>query len=135
MTHPGQRGLLQEAHSRSQDLLGLGVDGLQVLICEVLTVPWASLDLATLTLDQRPTRFSASKRIKRGGQLDGVCMYFKATFDADISFCTGPDSPRTHWPMLLYRTPARGYDVGDSFNMQVEIPDLSDHLGWSWQIA
>ena len=36
--------------------------------------------------------------------------------------------------MLLYRTPARTYRAGDIFEMEVEVPDLADHRGWSWQI-
>ncbi len=47
---------------------------------------------------------------------------------------TGPDAPKTHWPMLLYRTPARLYREGEIFSMQVEAPELSEHLGWSWHI-
>ena len=70
----------------------------------------------------------------RRGQVDGVCIYFKAIFDEDISFSTGPDSVKTHWPMLLYRTPVRIYRAGETFEMQVEVPDLSEHLGWAWQI-
>jgi hypothetical protein len=37
--------------------------------------------------------------------------------------------------MLLYRTPARVYDAGEVFDMRVEVPDLSEHLVWRWQIA
>jgi hypothetical protein len=36
--------------------------------------------------------------------------------------------------MLLYRTPVRIYRAGETFEMQVEVPDLSEHLGWAWQI-
>ena len=72
--------------------------------------------------------------VARRGQVDGVCIYFKAIFDEDISFSTGPDSVKTHWPMLLYRTPVRIYRAGETFEMQVEVPDLSEHVGWAWQI-
>jgi protein arginine N-methyltransferase 1 len=103
------------------------------LLCDA--EPAFTFDLATLTLDQRPKQFAVNRKIKRRGQLDGICTYFKATFDGDISFSTGPEAPKTHWPMLLYRTPARIYDAGEVFDMKVEVPDLSEHLGWSWQIA
>ena len=104
----------------------------QFLLCD--PEPVFTFDLATLTLHQIPKRFSVSKPIIRRGQVDGVCMYFKAIFDEDISFSTGPDSVKTHWPMLLYRTPVRIYRAGETFEMQVEVPDLSEHLGWAWQI-
>ena len=74
------------------------------------------------------------KRIERRGHMDGVCMYFKAIFDADITFSTGPQAPKTHWPMLLYRTPACTCDAGEIFELQVEVPDLSDYLGWKWRV-
>ena len=91
-------------------------------------------DLTTLALDQLPKRFSASKPVVRHGQLGGICMYFKAIFDDDNSFSNGPQGTKTHWPMLLYRTPARMGRAGDIFEMQVEVPDLAEHLEWSWQI-
>ena len=96
--------------------------------------PVFTFDLATLTLHQIPKRFSVSKPIIRRGQVDGVCIYFKAIFDEDISFSTGPDSVKTHWPMLLLPDTVRIYRVGEMFEMQVEVPDLSEHLGWAWQI-
>jgi len=43
-------------------------------------------DLTTLAPDQMPKLFSVSKPIRRRGQVDGICMYFKAIFDDDISF-------------------------------------------------
>jgi SAM-dependent methyltransferase len=104
----------------------------EFLLCE--PEPAFSFDLTTLTLDQIPKRFSVSKPIMKPGQADGICMYFKATFDDHISFSTGPYALKTHWPMLLYRIPARNYRAGEIFGMQVETPDLSDHCGWSWQI-
>jgi len=54
-------------------------------------------------------------------------------FDDNISFSTGPQSAKTHWPMLLYRTPARIYSVGETFSLKVDTPDLSEHHKWSWQ--
>jgi protein arginine N-methyltransferase 1 len=97
--------------------------------------PVFSFDLHTLTFDHIPKRFCVSKPIMRHGQVDGISIYFKATFDDDIAFSTGPDAPKTHWPMLLYRTAARVYRVGELFEMQVEAPDLSDYHYWSWRIG
>ena len=107
-------------------------DDVEFLLCE--PEPVFSFDLATLTLDQVPKRFSVSKPVIRSSELSGICMYFKATFDDDISFSTGPDAARTHWPMLLYRTPMRIYRAHEIFQMEVDIPDLADYCGWSWQI-
>jgi protein arginine N-methyltransferase 1 len=105
----------------------------EFLLCE--PEPVFTFDLANLTLEQIPKRFSVRKPIVRRGQANGICIYFKAIFDDDISISTGPDSAKTHWPMLLYRTPARIHGAGEIFAMQVEVPDLSGHRGWSWQIG
>ena len=107
-------------------------DHVSSLLCD--PVPVFTFDLITLTLEQIPKRFLVSKPVVRNGQVDGISIYFKAVFADDISFSTGPGSVKTHWPMLLYRTPVRAYRTGEIFNMKVEAPDLSDHLGWSWQI-
>jgi protein arginine N-methyltransferase 1 len=105
----------------------------ELLLCN--PKPVFSFDLSTLTLDQLPNRFRVNKPIMRCGQVDGICMYFKATFDDDISFSTGPESAKTHWPMLLYRTRALKYRAGEIFEMQVEAPNLSEYHYWSWQIG
>jgi hypothetical protein len=36
--------------------------------------------------------------------------------------------------MLLRRTLARRYAAGETFEMQVEAPDLSEYLDWTWRI-
>jgi protein arginine N-methyltransferase 1 len=105
----------------------------EFLLCD--PEPVFTFDLCTLTVGQIPKRFSVSKPVRRRGEVSGICMYFKAIFDDEISFSTGPDAVKTHWPMFLYRTPARLYDVGEIFRMQVELPGLSDHLCWSWTIG
>ena len=103
----------------------------EFLLCE--PEPVFTFDLANLTLEQIPKRFSVRKPIVRRGQANGICIYFKAIFDDDISISTGPDSAKTHWPMLLYRTPAR-------IHLPANTPirsnsDLSGRRGWSWQIG
>lgn len=105
----------------------------EFLLCD--PEPVFRFDLNTLTLDRIPKRFCVTKPIIRRGQVDGICMYFKAIFDDDISFSTGPEAPKTHWPMLLYRTAARAYRDGEILQVQVEIPALSDHYCWSWRIG
>jgi SAM-dependent methyltransferase len=108
-------------------------DDIELLLCE--PEPVFAFDLATLTGDQLPKRFTVSRPIVRGGQLDGIAMYFKARFDDDIAFSTGPGAAKTHWPMVLYRAPSRICRIGEIFTMEIEAPDLSDHRGWSWQIG
>jgi len=102
------------------------------LLCE--PVPAFSFDLTTLTRAEIPSQFRVAKPVVRSGQVDGICIYFKAIFDDDISFSTGLGPVKTHWPMLLYRTPARSCHAGGELRLTIEAPDLSDYFGWSWQI-
>ena len=106
---------------------------IEFLLCD--PEPVFSFDLATVTRDHLPKRFCVKKPIVRRGQLDGICMYFRAIFDNDISFSTGPDAVKTHWPMLLYRTQVNAYQPGEVFTTVVEVPDLSDHIEWTWRIG
>ena len=103
------------------------------LLCD--PSPAFAFDLTVLTREEFPRRFSVCKPVKRVGQLDGICMYFKAIFDDEITFSTGPDAVKTHWPMLFYRRPAQAYRLGQVFALEVEVPDLSDCLEWSWHVA
>ena len=104
------------------------------LFCE--PSPAFEFDLTTLTRDELPRRFSVRKPVKRAGQLDGICIYFRAIFDDEIAFSTGPDAVKTHWPMLFYRTPAQAYRSGQVFVLELDvIRDLSDYLEWSWHIG
>ncbi|MCE9555040.1 MAG: methyltransferase domain-containing protein [Planctomycetes bacterium] len=95
--------------------------------------PVFSFDLTTLTRDGIPRRFHIRKRIAHPGRLDGICMYFKASFDDDISFSTAPTAPKTHWNIPLYRMPGRVYDAGEPLEMNVDVPKLADHLTWTWK--
>lgn len=106
---------------------------IEFLLCE--PSPAFAFDLTVLTRDEVPRRLSVMKPVKRLGQLDGICMYFRAVFDDEIAFSTGPDAIKTHWPMLLYRTPMQAYRPGEVFALEVEVPDLSDYLEWSWHIG
>jgi protein arginine N-methyltransferase 1 len=103
------------------------------LLCE--PSPAFAFDLTTLTRAALPRRFSVRKPVRWLGQLDGICIYFRAIFDDEIAFSTGPDAVRTHWPILFYRTPARAYLPGQDFTLEVEVPELSDYLEWSWRIG
>jgi protein arginine N-methyltransferase 1 len=103
------------------------------LLCQ--PKPAFTFDLGTITLEQLPRRFNILKPIQKSGQLDGICVYFKAIFDDEITFCTGPRSAKTHWPMLLYRAAAQSCRADDDFELRVDAPELSDYLNWSWQIG
>jgi protein arginine N-methyltransferase 1 len=95
--------------------------------------PVFTFALTALARDQIPKQFSFRKPIRRG-QVDGICIYFKAAFDDDISFSTGPAAAKTHWPMLLYRTPARDCRDGDISELDVETHDLAEYCYCSWRI-
>jgi ubiquinone/menaquinone biosynthesis C-methylase UbiE len=104
----------------------------QFELCE--PEPVFTVDLMTLTLDAVPRRFTVKKPIRRAGELGGVCSYFRAIFDEEISFGTGPGDPRTSWAMPLLRTPKRTYATGETFEMSIEVPQLSEFKTWHWTL-
>ncbi len=103
------------------------------LLCE--PEPVFTFDLMTLAKSDFPKQFVVKKPIARAGRLDGICSWFKASFDEEIGFATSPSDPKTHWAMPLYRVPVRDFAAGEMFTMSVETPDLSRHLDWTWHLG
>ena len=58
------------------------------LLCE--PSPAFAFDLTVLTREELPRRFSVRKPVKRPGQLDGICMYFRAASTTRLRFRQAP---------------------------------------------
>lgn len=97
--------------------------------------PVWTFDLMTLQHRDVPSTFTVSKPVRRAGRLDGICTYFVAWFDHELSLSTAPWQPRTHWTNPLYRVPARDYQAGDTFEMSIRAPEIWNHLGWQWHVG
>jgi type I protein arginine methyltransferase len=71
-----------------------------------------------------PKLIEVSKRVIQSGSMDGICLYFRAIFDDEITLDNSPLHTRTSWKNFLFRTESKHYTVGDfvSFRLNMEVP-------------
>lgn len=94
-----------------------------------------TFDLATLRKEDIPTTLHYRRAVTTSGRLDGFCLYFKAIFDDEISFTTGPVQgglPHTHWSIPLYRVEATEQRPGDLLEFTLRMEDLRNQNTWLW---
>jgi protein arginine N-methyltransferase 1 len=96
--------------------------------------PILSVDLHTVVEGELPTYFSYKRPVAKSGRHDGYCLHFTVRFDEEISFSTSPFAPPTSWRVPLLRTEARYYEVGDTFELNLEAHDLANVLTWKWNV-
>lgn len=95
--------------------------------------PVLRVDLETIEPEQLPREIRYSRPVKRAGRLDGFCCYFRALFDDEISFTTGPSSEQTSWSLPLFRVEAADYAVGDTIEFSLECADIADPASYRWE--
>lgn len=91
------------------------------------------LDLHTMATATLPTRWSMSRKLQKSGRLDGLAMYFKAGFDDEVFFLTGPSQTRTHWTPRLFRTEAQKVKAGQTIGCEVNAGNPTNADTWTWQ--
>jgi protein arginine N-methyltransferase 1 len=98
--------------------------------------PCLSFDLNKLNNENEIPRFvNTSKRVIRPGQMDGVCLFFRAAFDEEIILDTSPLHPHTHWMKPLFRTERKYYNIGDEILLKLTMDNLIKMSGmWSIEI-
>ena len=72
-----------------------------------------------------------SRRVVRGGALDGVCLYFRVVFDECVSFDTSPLHTPTHWANRYFRMQSESCKPGDVLRCELSIGDPADAYSWS----
>ncbi|RFF31566.1 methyltransferase domain-containing protein [Wenzhouxiangella sediminis] len=83
---------------------------------------------------QLGNHFRARKTASRPGRMDGLALYFRVVFDQDLSFDTSPLSAVTHWRSRLFRVPARRLETGESFEIELDLPDPTNIHSWRMRI-
>jgi type I protein arginine methyltransferase len=95
--------------------------------------PIYSLDLMTIKPKDLPTQLRFSRKVIKGGRLDGFIVYFHCLLDDDIMFTTGPEKDRaTSWKYWLLRVESRDYCEGDMINFELIAKDLQTPGTWEW---
>lgn len=82
-----------------------------------------------------PLCIPVSRTIRRSGNLDGFCLYFRVIFDDESKFDTSPFSPRTHWVNRLFRVESRPCRAGETIAFTLDMKDLVDAGSWSVQMG
>lgn len=106
------------------------IGALEYYLCEpspILTVDLNTLDSA----DDLPKTLVSHKTVVRDGDVDGVSIYFKTSFDDDISFTTGLDNPNTNWRPPFFRLPRRACSAGDVLALTLKVDNFHDVPTWA----
>lgn len=101
----------------------------ETLLCTprpVLTFDLDRMENPEQVTDHVRVRKTASRR----GTMDGLALYFRVVFDDDLSFDTSPMSPVSHWRSRLFRIPARRLEIGETFEVELDLPDPTDVHSW-----
>ena len=81
-----------------------------------------------------PKIIETSKRVIQPGSMDGLCIYFRAGFDEEVTMDTSPLHTRTHWMNILFRTGSKHYNVGEAVSFRFSIGVPYDRETWSFEI-
>jgi hypothetical protein len=66
--------------------------------------------------------------------MDGVCVYWTAHFDDELSISTSPLAPHTHWGSWFMRTHTQEYDAGTELEFAWTIGELTEIRSWRYTL-
>ncbi len=91
-----------------------------------------TFDLRTVREDDLPHTLSFVRPVARSGRLDGLCLYFRARFDDEISLGNAPGDGTTSWQIPFLRVPMRECRLGEAIEFQLRMGDLVAPWTWRW---
>jgi protein arginine N-methyltransferase 1 len=100
------------------------------LLCE--PEPLLILDLETMKAGELPRSIHYVRSVEHEGRLDGFCVFYRASFDADIAFSVSPLRERNPAWLMLLRVDPRDLTRGQSLRLELELPNLEDVTSWRW---
>lgn len=103
---------------------------LEYYLCKPEPALGFDLDLIS-SESQLPRSGVVQKKVVRSGFVDGINIYFRATFDHDIGFDTALNSPRTNWRAPLLRIPRMALEAGDEIKISFAMPLFHEVPSWS----
>jgi protein arginine N-methyltransferase 1 len=103
------------------------------LLCE--PEPAFTLDLETLRAGSLPQRLHLERSVVREGRVDGLCLFYRAGFDSELSFDTFPERRQACTPVLLLRVDARDFARYETIRLELSLPELSDITTWRWSFV
>lgn len=94
--------------------------------------PAFALDLETLRAGALPHRLRLERPVVHEGRVDGLCLFYRARFDSELSFDTFPERRQACTPVLLLRTDPRDFARYETIRLEMSLPELSDVTTWRW---
>ncbi|OJT17808.1 SAM-dependent methyltransferase [Archangium sp. Cb G35] len=94
--------------------------------------PAFALDLETLRAGSLPHRLRLERPVVHEGRVDGLCLFYRARFDSELSFDTFPERRQACTPVLLLRTDPRDFARYETIRLEMSLPELSDVTTWRW---
>lgn len=94
--------------------------------------PAFAFDLETLRAGSLPQRLRLERPVVHEGRVDGLCLFYRARFDPELSFDTFPERQRACAPVLLLRTDPRDFARYETIRLELSLPELSDITTWRW---
>jgi len=100
------------------------------LLCD--PEPVYRFDLKNINPADIPKVFNYSRRVIRGGRLDGFVVYFRCIFDEETEFITSPIAPHVHWRYGLIRVESEVYEKGQPIQFELKADSLKNISSWHW---
>lgn len=98
--------------------------------------PAVYADLETMSLYDIPRRIEIRRTVTRPGRLDGVCTWFRAIFDEEISFTTQPTASDVRsWTVPMLRLESRELQAGDEIRLVLKMEDFADPDTYTWEYS
>ncbi len=94
--------------------------------------PVFELDLHHASSNGAPRRVSLDAEVTTAGQLDGFGLYFRAWFDDNLGFGTGPEDSVGQRGPLLFRTERTALSTGDRLTFEVTLDHTYNADAWGW---
>lgn len=94
--------------------------------------PAFAFDLETLRTGSLPHRLRLELPVLHEGRMDGLCLFYRARFDSELSFDTFPERRQACTPVLLLRTDPRDFARYETIHLELSLPELSDVTTWRW---
>jgi type I protein arginine methyltransferase len=96
--------------------------------------PLLTIDLNSVTPKDLPNYLAYERPVNAEGIMDGFCVYFRASFDDDLSFTSSPALPVTNWAVPLLRVAPRTVQPGELIRLDLEAENLSLPKTWRWNL-
>jgi protein arginine N-methyltransferase 1 len=95
--------------------------------------PAFAFDLETLRAGSLPKRLRLERPVVREGRMDGLGLFYRSSFDSELSFDTFPERPLACAPVLLLRVDPREFARYETVRLELSLPELSDVTTWRWR--